>query len=122
MSPPEELVWLIHIEQLLDPGSMGFDPGNTGQDTLMLVRRGSEVFAWLDACPHHGGTPMAWRKDAYLNGDGSRIVCAAHGAQFDIASGECMRGPCMGQRLTQLETALTEEGRVGVYLPPRHQS
>lgn len=122
MAAPDVLVWLTRIEHLADPGSLGFDPGDTGQDTVLLVRRDSEVFAYLDACPHHGGTPMAWRKDAYLNGDGSRIVCAAHGAQFDIASGECTRGPCMGQRLTRLETALADDGHVGVYLPPRpHQ-
>lgn len=114
-----EPIWLTTLTQLPDPGSLGFDPGGTGQDTLMLVRRGSEVFAYLDSCPHHGGTPMAWRKNAYLNGDGSRIVCAAHGAQFDIASGECLRGPCLGQRLTPLDTTVSADGRVGVHLPPR---
>ncbi|WP_280189205.1 Rieske (2Fe-2S) protein [Delftia sp. PS-11] len=117
MSAPHAPVWLAHIEQLADPGSLGLDPGGTGQDTLMLVRRGSDVFAYLDACPHLGGTPMAWRKNAYLNGDGSRIVCHAHGALFDIATGECLRGPCLGQRLTPLQTVVAQDGRLGVYLP-----
>ena len=38
-------------------------------------------------------------KDAYLNAARDRIVCAAHGAQFDIATGICTLGPCLGQRL-----------------------
>lgn len=118
MASDGALVWLAHIEQLSDPGAMGFDPGGTGQDTLMLVRRGSEVFAYLDACPHFGNTPMAWKKNAYLNGDGSCIVCHAHGAQFDIASGECLRGPCLGQRLTALDAVVARDGRIGVYLRP----
>ena len=112
-------IWLTTLAQLPDPGSLGVDPGETGHDTLMLVRRGNQVFAYLDACPHHGGTPMAWRKNAYLNGDGSRIVCAAHGAQFDIASGECLRGPCLGQWLTALQTEVSADGHVGVHLPPQ---
>jgi nitrite reductase/ring-hydroxylating ferredoxin subunit len=45
------------------------------------VRRGEQLHAWRDACPHFGDTPMAWRKDAYLNGDATRIVCHAHGAR-----------------------------------------
>ncbi|MDH6153414.1 MULTISPECIES: Rieske (2Fe-2S) protein [Paraburkholderia] len=109
---------LIAFDELDDPGSRGFDPAGQGRDTLLLVRCDGEVFAYLDACPHYGGTPMAWRKDAYLNGDGTRIVCHAHGAQFDIATGECLVGPCLGQRLTRLDTTVTEDGDVSVFMPP----
>lgn len=111
-------VCLVRFDDLDDPGSRGFDPAGQGRDTLLLVRRGDEVFAYRDACPHYGGTPMAWRKDAYLNGDGTRIVCHAHGAQFDMATGECLTGPCLGQRLTRLDTVVTEDGDVCVFMPP----
>ena len=107
---------LARLDELEDPGARGFDPAGHGRDTLLLVRRGDEVFAYLDACPHYGNTPMAWRKDAYLNGDGTRLVCHAHGAQFDIATGVCLAGPCLGQRLTQLETRVTENGDVCVVM------
>ena len=109
---------LVRFDELDDPGSRGFDPARQGRDSLLLVRRGGEVFAYLDACPHYGDTPMAWRKDAYLNSDGTRIVCHAHGAQFDIATGECLVGPCMGQRLTRLDTTVTEDGDVSVFMRP----
>ena len=89
---------LCRIDELPDGGARGFDPGRSGQDTLLLVRRGTQVFAYADACPHHG-TPMAWRKDGYLNAARDRIVCHAHGAQFDIVTGTCLLGPCLGQRL-----------------------
>ncbi|RDK02473.1 Rieske (2Fe-2S) protein [Paraburkholderia lacunae] len=118
MSVATLAVRLARFDDLDDPGSRGFDPAGQGRDTLLLVRRGHEVFAYLDACPHYGGTPMAWRKDAYLNGDGTRIVCHAHGAQFDIATGECLVGPCLGQRLTRFDTAVTEDGDVCVFMPP----
>ena len=35
---------------------------------------------------------MAWRKHAYLNAAGDRIVCAAHGAQFEIESAAARSG------------------------------
>ena len=91
--------FLCRLDDVPDGGSRGFDPARTGQDTVLVVRRGACVFGWRDACPHHGGTPMAWRKDEYLNAARDRIVCAAHGAQFDIATGVCTLGPCLGQRL-----------------------
>ncbi len=55
---------------------------------------------------------MAWRKDAYLNGDGTRIVCHAHGAQFEIASGVCVLGPCLGQKLERVDIEVAEDGTV----------
>jgi len=103
---------LANVADLPDPGARGFDPCEEGRDTLFVVRRGEVLRAYRDACPHFGGTPMAWRKDAYLNGDGTRIVCHAHGAQFDIASGECLLGPCLGQRLTPVEIEVTSGGEI----------
>ncbi|QBE61846.1 Rieske (2Fe-2S) protein [Pseudoduganella lutea] len=92
-------VFLCRLDDIPDGASRGFDPWGEGRDTILVVRQGGRVHGWRDACPHYGDTPMAWRKDAYLNGDGTRIVCAAHGAQFDIATGICTLGPCLGQGL-----------------------
>ena len=105
-------VRLARIDELPDPGAQGFDPDGVGRDTLFVVRRGAQVRAYRDACPHFGDTPMAWRKDAYLNRDGTRIVCHAHGAQFDIASGECLLGPCLGKRLTPVGIEMTSDGDI----------
>jgi nitrite reductase/ring-hydroxylating ferredoxin subunit len=107
MDTAMDTVFLCRFDDLPDGESRGFDPWHAGQDSVLLVRRGARVFGWRDACPHHGGTPMAWRKDAYLNADRSRIVCAAHGAQFDIETGACTLGPCLGQGLQAVELVLT---------------
>jgi nitrite reductase/ring-hydroxylating ferredoxin subunit len=96
-------VHLCHIDELVDGESRGFDPLRAGHDTMFVVRRADRVRAWRDACPHINGAPMAWRKDAYLNAGRDRIVCSAHGAQFDIETGLCVLGPCIGQSLEPLK-------------------
>ena len=106
-------VRLCALADLPDGGARGFDPGRGGQDTLLLVRQGERVFAYADACPHHG-TPMAWRKDAYLNAAGDRIVCAAHGALFEVDSGRCTLGPCLGDVLTPVRLNIHPNGEVHI--------
>lgn len=102
---------LCHLNELPDGGARGFDPRAEGRDTVFVVRHGGTLRAWVNACPHYG-TPLAWRKDTYLNADGDRIVCAAHGALFDIDTGLCTLGPCLGDRLTAQPLALHDNGEV----------
>lgn len=66
---------------------------------------------WRDRCPHLG-SPLPWRKDAYLNRAGDRIVCAAHGAQFEPDTGLCILGACLGQSLEAVPFVLTAEGEI----------
>jgi nitrite reductase/ring-hydroxylating ferredoxin subunit len=105
-------IFLCRLRELPDGESRGFDPFDKGRDTMLVVRQGSCVYAYSDSCPHIDGAPMAWRKDAYLNGDRSRIVCSAHGAQFDIATGACTLGPCLGQSLTRVPLMVDDDGKV----------
>jgi nitrite reductase/ring-hydroxylating ferredoxin subunit len=109
-------VFLCRFDELPDGASRGFDPWREGQDSVLLVRRGERVYGWRDACPHHGGTPMAWRKDEYLNVERTRVVCAAHGAQFDIETGVCTLGPCLGQSLQAVP--LSVDKHRDIYISP----
>ena len=104
---------LCHIDQLPDGASRGFDPHQVGQDTVLVVRQGQRLYAYADACPHHD-TPMAWSKVAYLYASGDRIVCAAHGARFEIDTGLCTLGPCLGQSLTPIPVRLEASGDVHI--------
>ena len=66
--------------------------------SMRVVRQGGEVFVWLNDCPHEH-RPMEFRQDQFLSGDGGHIVCYAHSAHFDLRSGHCFAGPCVGQHL-----------------------
>lgn len=105
-------VLLCRIEDLADGAARGVSVDGLACKVI-VVRRGERVHAYLDSCPHYRpGTPMAWRTDAYLNGDGTRLACHSHGAQFDIETGECVIGPCLGRSLTRVPLRITGEGGV----------
>jgi len=102
---------LGRADDVPEGGARGYDLAGDGQDTLFAVRRLGVLHLWRDRCPH-AGTPMAWRRHAYLNAAGDRIVCAAHGALFDIDTGLCTLGPCLGDVLSAVPLTLHDDGEV----------
>jgi len=75
-----------------------------------VVRVGETVHGYVDRCPH-AGVPLAKTLDDYLTPDGALITCSWHGALFEIASGTCVGGPCVGQTLTAWPVAV-QDGRI----------
>jgi nitrite reductase/ring-hydroxylating ferredoxin subunit len=109
---------LCRITALADGAARGVAPDADGQDTMFLIRRGALVFAYRDSCPHWPGARMAWRRHEYLDASGTHIVCHGHGARFDIETGECLSGPCVGQSLTAVPVELSAGGTIRLLLPP----
>ncbi len=104
---------LCRLEDIPDGGAKGFGAAPGGFTGLFAVRRGRDVFVYVNACPHLG-VPLDWTPDRFLSADASRIVCATHGAEFRIADGLCLRGPCLGAWLE----AVMIEVKDGVVLVP----
>jgi nitrite reductase/ring-hydroxylating ferredoxin subunit len=95
---------LCRLTEVPDGGARGFAPPPGGFTGLFVVRRGEQVFVYVNSCPHIG-TPLDWAPDRFLTADGTHIVCATHGAEFRIENGECVAGPCIGDHL---ETVLSD--------------
>jgi nitrite reductase (NADH) small subunit len=57
-----------------------------GED-VALFRRGEEIFALGNTCPHQGGS----LGDGFVEGD--IVTCPLHGWEFDLRSGACMTVP-----------------------------
>ena len=97
---------LCTLDDLADPGARGFVSG-TAQNPLpgFVVRKGAEVFAYVNICPH-AGRPLNWKPDAFLTRDNSTIMCSAHGALFEITTGLCVAGPCLGRSLHTIDTRI----------------
>jgi nitrite reductase/ring-hydroxylating ferredoxin subunit len=89
---------LCAVADIADKAAKGFPPPPGGLTGLFAVRQGDAVYVYVNDCPHIG-TPLEWVSDRFLSHDGSRIVCATHGAEFRITDGECLHGPCFGDRL-----------------------
>lgn len=93
-------VTLAPVEAIADGAARNFVLQlRAGRFHGFVVRRGDGVVGYVDRCPHMG-VPLAQRLDDYLSPDGTRIVCAWHGAIFRLEDGECLGGPCPGTRLT----------------------
>jgi nitrite reductase/ring-hydroxylating ferredoxin subunit len=79
-------------------------------ESLILHREGDQVRAWLNICPH-AGRRLDWAPGQFLTSRDGRLVCAVHGASFEVARGECIAGPCRGDSLRAVAVEV-HEGRV----------
>jgi len=102
---------LCQLEDISEGEARAFGPFDGSRKKAFVVRRNGRLYAWWDTCPHYGA-PMAWRANAYLNAARDRIVCAAHGAEFEIDTGLCLLGAALGQRLTPAPIEATPDGDV----------
>jgi nitrite reductase/ring-hydroxylating ferredoxin subunit len=103
---------LCRFDEIAEGEARAFGPFDGSRRKAFVVRKDGRLHAWWDACPHYGGLPMAWRTNAYLNAARDRIVCSSHGAEFEIATGQCVLGAALGQALTPAPIETTPEGDV----------
>jgi len=115
-------VLLCHSSELAIGQARGFDPLNTGQDSLFVIKLADRILAYRDLCPHYGSTTLPWQKDAYLDATGNYIVCAAHGALFDLRTAECVSGPCLGDALDTIPLDIQPDGKIWALLKPENDN
>ena len=101
---------ICSIEDVPEGEARGFDVDRGGEAVLSLIlaKRGGQIFAYENRCPHLG-TPLDWRPDRLLDVTGEYLICATHGALFQFEDGHCLVGPCVGQGLRPLEIEVADE-------------
>lgn len=67
-------------------------------ESVLLFRQGQELRAWLNVCPH-AGRRLDWAPGKFLKDKQGHLICAAHGATFELDGGVCVAGPCRGDAL-----------------------
>jgi nitrite reductase/ring-hydroxylating ferredoxin subunit len=66
-----------------------------------LVVRGADGVcrAFVNRCPHVPRYALDFGDGEVIDARDGRIVCANHGARFDVVTGVCASGPCLGRAL-----------------------
>jgi len=93
---------LLSYDELQDPGSKGLViETKDSQLNLFIIKKDNQIFVYENSCPHTSG-PLDWMPDSFLDEDSNYIMCANHGALFQINDGLCVYGPCKKQGLLAL--------------------
>ncbi|MCD6005219.1 Rieske (2Fe-2S) protein [Vreelandella alkaliphila] len=58
---------------------------------VIVTRINGVIYCYVNACPHQY-LPLNYRSESIISSDRSRLLCSAHGAAFDIKTGNCLTG------------------------------
>jgi nitrite reductase/ring-hydroxylating ferredoxin subunit len=106
------------LDELSDPGCREFQIGEGDWPFRgFVVRHGDTAYAYQNFCAHVGH-PLNWTPDGFLSKDETAIICASHGAQYEIDTGLCFRGPCVGKSLRVVDLEV-RDGVIYVSGPTR---
>ncbi len=94
---------LVRLDALLPDALHETDALVDGDAQSLLLHRDadSRVRAWLNVCPH-AGRRLDWSPGQFLRSKDGLLVCAVHGASFDLGNGLCVAGPCRGESLREV--------------------
>ncbi|PPE71300.1 Rieske 2Fe-2S domain-containing protein [Caldimonas thermodepolymerans] len=94
--------------------AVGFDVLLWGETARAFVLRfDGRPVAYVNRCAHVPAE-MDWQPGEFLDDSREWIVCSIHGAVYDPRDGQCVGGPCMGQRLIPLQVE-ERDGKVYWY-------
>ena len=100
-------ITLCQTDEIPDPGSKSFEIDINGiASDIFIVHKDWVFTAFINTCPHTG-VNLDWQEDQFLDMDNTYIQCATHDALFEITSGECVSGPCVGEYLTPVELVVS---------------
>lgn len=100
---------LLRLDQIEEGGLAETQAQLDGDaESLIVHRDGAGVRAWLNVCPH-AGRRLDWAPGKFLRNKDGQLVCAVHGATFELAGGVCVAGPCRGAALRAVAVDVRED-------------
>jgi nitrite reductase/ring-hydroxylating ferredoxin subunit len=96
---------LCHIDELPENMARGF---KLDDNSYFAIKRQGQIYLYRNRCPHLG-IELNWMKDKFFDLDGMMIQCFTHGALFLVEDGECVAGPCLGQKLQAIPFRIVDQ-------------
>jgi len=81
--------------------------------TIFITQRDGMFYAYKNLCPHLQ-VELEFLENQFLDQDQEYIQCSTHGALFNVETGECISGPCLGESLQKIAIQVHSDG--GIYL------
>lgn len=98
---------LCRLADLDDGEARGFNvEGGAIAQRLIVIRQGDRVKAYINLCPHIGSRLDGEIGRFFEDDEPELLFCDSHAAFFRIEDGECVEGPCQGQKLFPAAVAL----------------
>ena len=106
----------LALEAIAEGAVIELEASVDGEPESLVVHRDVHgVRAWRNICPH-AGRRLDYAPGQFLRTKDGALMCAVHGATFDLADGRCVAGPCRGQALAPVALEV-RDGRVHVKGP-----
>ncbi len=102
------MIKLCAAKELAEGQSLGF--AVAGKNVLAVKKYG-DIHLYENSCPHLG-IQMEMVPDQFLDTSRSLIMCSMHGAlfrMFRIEDGLCISGPCLNQKLKEVNFEIHNE-------------
>ncbi len=80
-----------------------------------VVKKGGSFYAYQNLCMHLP-IPLDLEDDQFFSYDRTQLQCQMHGALYEIETGTCTGGPCLGAKLRGLKFK-EEEHRLLIEIP-----
>ncbi len=76
--------------------------------SIIVARNNAGVYGYINRCPH-AGWPLENFNGSFIFTPNGEIVCAAHGAIFNVTNGHCMGGPGQSKPLQKFPITIKDD-------------
>lgn len=102
--------YLCDLNELTNHHATGFTITHQDESiSLVVLKEDEAIGVFYNICPH-AGRPLDYAPGKFLVKD-KQVICAVHGAAFQVPDGTCVSGPCRGATLTNVPFD-TENGQL----------
>lgn len=99
---------ILKLEDIPNHGAIVVDIWPNGDLVSTIVaRKNTDIYCYLNRCPH-AGWPLENFTGSFIFTPNHEIVCAAHGAIFDVTNGHCLGGPGHGKPLQKFPITIND--------------